>query len=86
MYIMSARKFTFSYGSPATGHFIDVTDVVYSRHIVNGRLKFSESEELDAYFGDPVPGLPKQLIIYNAGGDREKVAEFWQRQNIDIQV
>ena len=86
MYIMSARKFTFSYGSPQTGLFVDVTETVYSRHIVNGKLKFSELEELDAYFGDPVPGLPKQLVVHNAGGDCEKVAEFWQRQDIVFQV
>jgi len=86
MYIMSARKFSFTYGSPQTGHFIDVTDIVYRRHVVNNKLKFSESEDLDVYFSDPVPGLPKQLVVYNATGDCEKVAEFWQRQNIDFQV
>jgi len=81
---MSARKFSFSYGSPANGHFVDVTDVVYTRHVVNNKMKFSESEELDAYFGDPCPGLPKQLVVHNAEGD--KVAEFWQRANIEFEV
>ena len=85
MYIMSTRKFSFFYGSPQVNHFTDVTDIVYRRHVINNKVKFSDSEDLDTYFGDPVVGLPKQLLVKIAATG-EDVAAFWQRANIEFQL
>jgi hypothetical protein len=78
------RKYSFSYGSPATEKFVDVTEIVYSTHVVNGKIKFSEEEDLDVYFGDPVPGLPKQLVVRNKVSGGEK--RFWQRSPISMKL
>ena len=85
MYIMSTRKFSFLYGSPQVNHFTDVTEIVYKRHVINNKVKFSDTEDLDTYFGDPVVGLPKQLVVkLNATGT--EVAAFWQRGDIEFQL
>lgn len=78
---MSGQKYTFHYGSPETNHYVDVTDIVYRRHVVRNKVKFSADEDLDVYFGDPVPGLPKQLQVRPVGS-LDVCAFFWQRAPI----
>ena len=78
------RVYTFKYGSPATGVYADVTDIVYSKHVVAGKIKVSAEEDLDVYFGDPVPGLPKELVVRHKVTGAE--AKFWQRAPISMKL
>lgn len=76
-----ARKYRFYYGSPQTEQWEEVTDIIYERHVVNGKVKFGEEENLDIYLGDPVVGLPKQLLVRHAS-NWDEVQRFWQRAPI----